>query len=111
MTMIDRTTCWPEVVPKDDSGLFVSEAVFYGSPLSIPGQFLGSLVLPLTSFLRKIENPVARFAVPLPHHVRPSPPRQLLPALRAAEFVFVREDASVPGTSVSWTLSSSGAER
>ena len=80
------------MVPKDDS---VSEAV-YGSPLTIPGEFLGSPELPPTSFLLKIENPLAGFAVPQPHHVRPYPPHQLPPALLGADFVFVREDAFVP---------------
>ena len=78
----------------DDSGLSVFEAV-YISPLRIPGEFLRSLELPLTSFLRKIKNAITEFAIPPPHHVHPSPPHQLLPTLLTVEFVFVREDASV----------------
>ena len=93
-------------VPKDDSGLSVSKAV-YSTPLTIPGEFLESLELPPTSFLRKIENAIAGFAIPPPHHVPPSPPHQLLPALLTAEFVFVCKDASV----VLWTLSGPGAKR
>ena len=81
-------------VPKDDSGLSVFEA-FYGSPLTVPGEFLGSRELPLRSFCRKIKNTVAGFAIPPPHHVRPSLPHQLPPALLVAYFVFVCEEASV----------------
>ena len=72
------------MVPKDDSGLSVSKTV-YGSPLTVLEEFLGSLELPPTSFLCKIENAVTGFAIPLPHHVRPSPPHQLLPALLMAK--------------------------
>ena len=82
-------------VPKDDTGLSVSKAV-YGPPLTIPGEFFGSPELPPSSFLQKIENDVAGFAVPLPHHVQHSLPLQLPPALLATVFVFVREDATIP---------------
>ena len=71
-------------MPKDDSGLSISEAV-YCSPLTVPGEFLRSTELPPTSFLCKIENPVAGFAIP--------PLHQLLPALLMAKFVLVRKDA------------------
>ena len=37
-------------VPKDDTSLSVSKAV-YGSPLTLPGEFLGSPELPPSSFL------------------------------------------------------------
>ena len=40
---------------KDDTGLSVSEAV-YGSPLTILGEFLGSMELPLSSFLGKMRT-------------------------------------------------------
>ena len=75
-------------VPQDDTGLSVSKAV-YGSPLTIPGEFLGSPELPQSSFLWKIKNAVAGLAIPPPHHVQHSLPLQLPPALFAAEFVFV----------------------
>ena len=61
-------------VPKDDTGLSVSEAV-YGSSLTVPGEFLGSPELPPASFLRKIENALTGFAIPPPHHVCKSPPQ------------------------------------
>ena len=82
-------------VPKDDTCLSVSKDV-YGSPLTVPGEFLGSPELPLSSFLWNIKNAVAGFAVPLPHNVQHSPPLQLPPALLAEEFVFFREDSSIP---------------
>ena len=47
-------------------------------------------------FHLKIERAVSRFAIPQPHHVAPSSPTLLPPALLAAQFVFVREDASTP---------------
>ena len=75
-------------VPKDDTGLSVSEAV-YGSSLTVPGEFLGSPELPPASFLQKIENTLAGFTVPRPHHVPSSLPQQLPPSLLAEEFVFV----------------------
>ena len=43
-----------------------------------------------------MEIAVAGFAVSPPHNVQDSPPLQLLPALLAAEFVFVCEDSSTP---------------
>ena len=49
-------------VPKDDTGLSVSEAI-YGSPLTVPGEFLGSPEFPPSTYLRKIEQAVA--ALPL----------------------------------------------
>ena len=82
-------------VPKDDTGLSVSEAV-YGSPLTVPGEFLVSPELPPSTYLSKIEQAMAGFAIPLPHHVPQSPPRQLPAALLSAKFVFFPEDASIP---------------
>ena len=68
----------------------------YGTSLTVSGEFLGSPELPPSSFLRKIENALAGFAVPPPHHVCNYLPQQLPPALLTAEFDFVREDASIP---------------
>ena len=53
----------------------------------VPGEFLRSPELPPPSFLQKIENTLAGFPILPPH-----PP----PALLAAEFVFVREDSTIP---------------
>ena len=75
-------------VSKDDTGLSVSEAV-YGLPLTIPGEIVGSPELPPSAYLSKIEQAVAGFAVPPPHHVPQSPPCQLPAALLSAKFVFV----------------------
>ena len=80
------------MVPKDDTGLSVFEAV-YGSPLTVPGEFLGSSKLPTLTYLSKIEQALAGFAIPPPHHVPQSPSRQLPAALLSAKFVFVREYA------------------
>ena len=80
-------------VPKEDTGFSVSEAV-YGSPLSIPGEFLDAPELPSSQFLSKMEKVIAGFSVPPPHHVQHSPPVEVPEALKTAKFVFVREDAS-----------------
>jgi len=85
-------------VPKEDTGFSVSEAV-YGSPLSIPGEFLDAPELPSSQFLSKMEKVIAGFSVPPPHHVQHSPPVEVPAALKAAKFVFVREDASKPSLS------------
>ena len=52
--------------------------------------------LPPSSYLHKIEHAVAGFAVPLPHHVCPSPPLQLPAALMLTKYVFVCGEYSVP---------------
>ena len=72
----------------------MSVAVF-GSPLTVPGEFLeGGEILP-ARFLQKIEIAISRFTVPPLHHVPPAQLVPLLPALLATKFMFEREDASV----------------
>jgi hypothetical protein len=66
----------------------------YGSPLTIPGEFLDAPELPSSQFLSKIERVIAGFSTPPPHHVQHSPPAEIPATLRTAKFVFVREDAS-----------------
>ena len=73
------------MVSKDDTSLSVSKAV-YGAPLTVPGE---ALSCPPSSFLHKIREAVAGFAVSQPHHVKPFPP-----ALLSVKFVL--EDPSVP---------------
>ena len=84
-----------KTIPKDDTGLSVSKAV-YGSPLTVPGEFLGSPELPPSSYLSKIEQAVAGFTFPPPHHVLQSPPCQQPAVLMSAKYVFIQEDASTP---------------
>ena len=43
-----------------------------------------------------MERVIAGFSIPPPHHVHHSPPAEVPAALKAAKFVFVREDASKP---------------
>ena len=83
------------MVPEDDTGLSVSKAI-YGSPLTVPGEFHGSPGLPPSTYLSKIQRAVAGFAVPPHHHVLQSPPLQLPAALLSANYVFFREDVSIP---------------
>ena len=68
----------------------------FGSPLSVPGEILDGGEIPRSRFLQKIELAVSGFDAPPPHHVSPAPPAPLWPALLAAKFMFVREDAYVP---------------
>ena len=57
--------------------------------------FLDGGELPPSKFLQKIELAVSGFAAPPPHHVSPALSALLPPALLAAKYVFVREDASI----------------
>jgi hypothetical protein len=82
-------------VPKEDTGFSVSEAV-YGSPLTVPGEFLEAPEIPSSQFISKVEKVIAGFSVSPPHHVQYSPPVEVPAALKTTKFVFVREDASKP---------------
>ena len=85
--------------PKDDSGFSPAEAV-YGTPLSLPSNFLEHLELPLDVFLRQVERAVPGFSGPPRQHVTPQPQPQPLPrALLTAEYMFVCDDASKPSLS------------
>ena len=77
---------------KDESGFSSAEVVF-GSPLSLPGEFLKHSEIPLEIFLFRVEQAVTGFSSPPRHHVAPQP---LPGALLDAEFVFVRDEASKP---------------
>ena len=77
-------------VPKDDTGLSVSEGI-YGSPLTVPGEFLGSPELPPLTYLSKIKRAVAGFTVPPPYQVLHFLPCHLPAALLSAYYAFVRE--------------------
>ena len=46
-----------------------------------------------------VEKVIAGFSTPPPHHVQHSPSVEIPAALKAAKFVFVREDASKPSLS------------
>ena len=82
--------------PKDDSEFSAAEAAF-GSPLSLPGEFLEHSEIPPEIFLRQVEQAVTGFSGSPRHHVTPHPQLQPLPqALLDAEFVFVQDDASKP---------------
>jgi len=81
-------------VPKDDFSSSVAEAV-YGSPLSLPGDFLQDSDMPPESFLSRMDSTLQGFSAPPTHHTAPSP--GFVPsALRSTPFVFIREDASRP---------------
>ena len=47
-------------------------------------------------FLRKINSGITGFSGPVPHYTHPAPSRPLPKTLLSLEFVFVREDSSVP---------------
>ena len=79
-------------VPKEDNNISTSEAVF-GSPLTLPGEFLDSAELTPNLYLQKIEAAISGFQAPFHHRSQ----RSLVPdELMTAKFVFVREDAVSP---------------
>ena len=82
-------------VPKEDTGVSVSEAV-YCSALTIPGEFLDGPELPSSQFLSKIGKAISGFSVPQTNQVPQQPPAEVPASLTTARFVFVREDASKP---------------
>ena len=85
-------------VPKEDTGFCSAEAV-YGLGLCVPGNFLRIPEFPPESFLRKIQwASSGGFSAP-PHHVVDLDPKPLPSSLTQADFVFIREDASVPSLS------------
>ena len=59
-------------IPKDDTDLSVSKAAFE-APVTVPGEFLESPMLPPATYLDKIEHAVAGFEVSPPHHVLRTP--------------------------------------
>ena len=62
----------------------------------VPGEFLDGGELPPSKFLQKIDLAVSGFTPPPPHLVSLAPPAPLPPAVLAAKYVFVRDDASIP---------------
>jgi hypothetical protein len=77
--------------PKEDSGVSSAELLF-GSPLTLPGQFLDSAATPPEQFLSRLQS-LASGLVPPP--TRPVPGRCPLPEeLRRARFVYVRRGAA-----------------
>ena len=85
-------------VPKEDTGFCSAEAV-YGSGLCVPGEFLSVPEFPPEAFLKKIRLASSGFSAPPPHHVIDSDPKPLPNSLVKADFVFIREDSSVPSLS------------
>ena len=66
----------------------------YGAPLCLLGEFLDSEDLPPREFLGRVQSVLQGLTLPSPHHVAPSS-AWVPAALASAEFVFVREDASI----------------
>ncbi len=96
---------WPEhlpwvllglrAAPREDSGISAAELV-YGSPLSLPGQFLTASEPPPSSFVRQLQSSVPCIAdLSGCTAVPPTPPA----ALRAAKFVYVRSPPLSPSLS------------
>jgi transposase InsO family protein len=72
--------------PREDSGISAAELV-YGSPLSLPGQFLSAAEPPPSSFVRQLQSSIPCIADKSGCSVPPPPPPA---ALRNAKFVYVR---------------------
>ena len=81
--------------PKDDSGFSPAEAV-HGTPLSLPGEFLGHPEFPPDVFLWGVESGISGFSGPPQHQVSPQPWPQPLPQTLLTEDIFVHDDVSKP---------------
>ena len=80
-------------VPCDDSGFSAAKAL-YGDPLCLPGEFLDSDELPPAVFQDRIPPALRSLVLPFHHHQPPSTAK-VPDSLALADFVFVREDASL----------------
>jgi hypothetical protein len=78
--------------PKEDSGVSSAE-MLYGSPLSLPGQFLASAEPPPEQFLIQLQEMAAGFVLPPTRAPPPGP--EVPPALLGAKFVYIRRGAAV----------------
>jgi hypothetical protein len=79
--------------PREDSGVSAAELV-YGSPLSLPGQFLSAAEPPPSSFVRQLQSSVPCLADKSGCSPPPAPPPA---SLRFARFVYVRSPPVSPG--------------
>jgi hypothetical protein len=81
--------------PREDSGVSVAELV-YGSPLSLPGQFLTAAEPMPSSFVHQLQSSVPCIADMSGCSAAPPPPPA---ALRAAKFFYVRSPPLLPSLS------------
>ncbi len=81
--------------PHEDSGISAAELV-YGSPLSLPGQFLSAAEPPPSSFVRQLQSSIPCIA---DKSGCSSPPPPLPVALRTAKFAYVRSPPLSPSLS------------
>ena len=72
----------------------VAEAV-YGTPLTLPGDFLDSAEFPPKVFLQRVEKALAGFSSAT-HHICPESPKQLPLAHLQCEYFFVRDYSVTP---------------
>ena len=82
--------------PKEDSAVSSAEMV-YGSPLTLPGQFLDAPDPPKQEFIQDIRDKINQ--KPLPptnHHNKLSLPSYIPNDLNKARFVFIRRDGHIP---------------
>ena len=82
------------VAPKEDNGLSSAE-VLYGSTLTVPGDFLGCPESPTEDFLLRLRSTVDKIPLPMVHNRSPTG-TGIPEALRLAQFVFIRHDATIP---------------
>ena len=86
--------------PKEDSAVSSAEMV-YGSPLTLPGQFLDAPDPPNQEFIQDIRGRVNLKPPPLPNHHLTAPWPSFDPGdLCKAEHVFVRRDGHIPSLSL-----------
>jgi len=83
--------------PREDSNSSPADAV-YGSPLILPGQFLGQPEPP-DSFYQELKHAMAGYVPPQPAHntsARDKAPAKLPASLATASHVLIRRDGHVP---------------
>jgi len=80
--------------PRQESAMSAAELTF-GTPLTLPGEFLDATEPPAEFFLDRLRKFLDREPLPTRHNHTPAPTR--IPAeLMTADFVFIRHDAVTP---------------
>ena len=86
-------------VPRDDSAVSAAEVLF-GTPLTLPGEFLNIPEVPSVEYLQRIQQILKNIPVSPPHHsvLNPEPgaENKIPTKLLSCSHVFVREDTSKP---------------
>ncbi len=83
-------------VPREDSS--VSATALFGTPLTLPGEFLNNPEVPSVEYLQGLQQILKNIPVPLPHHSVHSPGSEtennVPTSLLSCSHIFVQEDAA-----------------